>query len=332
VRTAATVVGLVVIVAVVALAGYPVGTAAVIVAVGLSKAFDGVSDIYWGLLQKREQMQSVAISLIVRNLLSLAALIAAVVVTGSIIVGAFASAACSALVLLTYDVRRTARRSSSGGRARLDRRRLASLAWKTLPLGVATMLVALNANIPRYFVEAYFGERELGVYAAVGSLMVVGITIVTAIADSATPRLAAHVAAADRPRFARVLAKLIVLGLLLGGAGIVVAVVAGKTVLELLFGAEYARYDELLLWTMLIAPVNYTASFLGYSMTALRAFKVQPVLIAASSAVAVAASFALVPEHGLVGAAWATGLSLAAQLGGGAIVVAARTRRRVSEA
>lgn len=332
VRAAATCLGVVVIVAIVGVAGYPLETAGVIVAVGLSKAFDGMSDIYWGLLQKRAQMRRVAISLIVRNVLSLIALVVVVAVSGSVLAGAVASATCSAAVLLGYDVR-IAPGGRPGGRERRPGRlrRLAELARKTLPLGVATMLVALNANIPRYFVEGYFGAGLLGVYAAVGSLLAVGITVVTALADSATPRLGQLIAERSLGGFRRLLLKLIAAGVALGAAGVIAALLVGKQVLELLFGTGYVEFDELLLWTMIIAPINYTASFLGYSMTALRLFNVQPFLVAAASAVSVVACLVLVPRHGLLGAVWATGLSLVTQLVGAAAVSAMRLRRTVSE-
>jgi O-antigen/teichoic acid export membrane protein len=41
-----------------------------------------------------------------------------------------------------------------------------------LPLGVVAALVLLNTNIPRYFIERYLGEWELGIFAALAYIMV----------------------------------------------------------------------------------------------------------------------------------------------------------------
>ncbi|MDQ4026228.1 MAG: hypothetical protein M3217_12195, partial [Actinomycetota bacterium] len=102
-RAATTAAGLIVVGLAVVTLGYDTGTAMVVSAVALSKAFDSVSDILWGLLQKRERMDTIAKSLIIRNVLSVVVLGALVAVTGSLIAGVVGSALCSALVLVTYD-------------------------------------------------------------------------------------------------------------------------------------------------------------------------------------------------------------------------------------
>src|SRR5207302_1077340 len=47
-----------------------------------------------------------------------------------------------------------------------DRRRVVMTG---LPLGIVLLLVSLNFNIPRYFLQASRGERELGIFAALAS-------------------------------------------------------------------------------------------------------------------------------------------------------------------
>ena len=46
-------------------------------------------------------------------------------------------------------------------------RTLIQLIQLTLPMGLVMMLISLNTNIPRYFIEHYLGERELGIFAAI---------------------------------------------------------------------------------------------------------------------------------------------------------------------
>src|SRR5207248_2711872 len=81
-----------------------------------------------------------------------------------------------------------------GGRRASPRRfagRLASLAWLTLPLCFAALLLSLNANVPRYFIERSLGERELGLFAAMAFLLLPGTSIlIAALGQAASPRLA----------------------------------------------------------------------------------------------------------------------------------------------
>jgi hypothetical protein len=97
--------------------------------------------------------------------------------------------------------------------------------------------------------------------------------------------------------------KLVGVGLMLGMAGVFVAVVAGKPILTLLYKPEYAERSDLFAWLMVAAGMGYVSSFLGYGMTAARYFQVQMplfVLVTGSSAIA---CFWLIPRQGLRGAA-----------------------------
>jgi O-antigen/teichoic acid export membrane protein len=65
---------------------------------------------------------------------------------------------------------------------------------------------------------------------------------------------------------------------------------------------------------MAMGIVAYVASALGYALTAARQIRVQvPILLIACLTVA-AVSYALVPKHGILGAAWAVGAGLAVQV------------------
>jgi O-antigen/teichoic acid export membrane protein len=60
--------------------------------------------------------------------------------------------------------------------------------------------------------------------------------------------------------------------------------------------------------------VAYVASALGYALTAARQIQVQvPMLLVACLTVA-GASYALVPGHGILGAAWAVGAGFSVQV------------------
>jgi O-antigen/teichoic acid export membrane protein len=134
-------------------------------------------------------------------------------------------------------------------------------------------------------------------------LMVVGQMVVSALAESASPRLAKYYAAGNSTAFGTLLLKLVGVGLMLGAGGVFVAVVAGREILTLLYKPEYAERADLFLWLMVAAGILYVSAFLGYGMTAARYFRVQMplfVLVTGSSAIA---CFWLIPTQGVLGAA-----------------------------
>jgi len=193
-----------------------------------------------------------------------------------------------------------------------------------LPLGIVLLLVSLNFNIPRYFLQASRGERELGIFAALASTVTAGLVVVNALGQSASPRLARLAVESDRAGFVALLWKLLATGTAIGVAGVLAAIFIGRDVVALLFTAEYAAHQTALVALMIGAAFGFVASFLGYAMTALRAFRVQVPLFVPTCAITAIWASLDVPRAGVLGAARAMIASAIVQLIGSAIVVARR--------
>jgi O-antigen/teichoic acid export membrane protein len=303
-------------------AGYRWETSLVILVIGLSKVLEAISDIFHGLFQYHERMDRIAISLMIKGPLSLLALGIGVFLSGNVLGGAIGLTIVWALVLIFYDLpsgifilkslvlapaSNPAAESITHHRPQLrprfhlpDLRKLVGL---SLPLGFVMMLISLNTNIPRYFIESYLGERELGIFSALSYLMVAGGIVVNALGQSASPRLAKYYAAGNRKDFSNLLFKTVLIGALLGGISILIAAIAGKEILTLLYRPEYAQQLYLFVLLMMAAGAGYVASFLGYGMTAAQYFRVQMPLFVIVTGISALVCWWLVPSQGLVGAA-----------------------------
>lgn len=297
-----------VIAALALLAGYAPATAALILAMGLAKAFEAVSDIFYGLLQQHERMDRIAISMILKGGLSLAALAGILYLTGSLLWAVAGLAGAWAAILALYDIPVSLRLLRPAGRPQLQAATLGRLASLALPLGVVMMLISLNTNIPRYFIEHYQGEHQLGIFAALAYLVVAESTVIAALGQAATPRLAQYHAGGRRTAFYRLVGKLLAICLALGGGGVAVAVFAGGPLLTALYAPEYAIYTDVFALVMLAAALWNVASVFGYAATARRRFRYQPVALIVIVLVAAGAGLALIPALGL----WGAGLSLVA--------------------
>lgn len=300
--------------------GYGQETGAVILITGVGLAFDAIGDVTFGLLRQHERMDRIAISMAAEGVLSLVLLTTGLVVFHSIVWAAAGSALASALVALAYDipnavwVLRISDRDPQClitilGRFSLpkphgDLRMLARLAWLALPLGTIMLLIALNNNISRYFVEHYLGVRELGIFSALISFVAAGRIVTLALGQSATPRLARYYAEGNRQGFISLLLRLLLVGAACGLAAPVVALVAGRQILTFFYTPEYARHLDVFVIFLAAGGAGYLCSFLGYGITAARYFKIQTVTLAAVTAVTAATCAWLVPAYGLRGAAW----------------------------
>jgi O-antigen/teichoic acid export membrane protein len=336
-RLTTAVMAMVTVAAICLASGYDQATMLIILAAAASAAVDSISDVVYGLLQQRERMDRIALSMIVRGAVALAALAAATLTTRNVFYGILAIAATRALMLVLYDLPSAAiiiRRGASAVHARgyerllprCELRKTLALAKLSLPLGVVMMLIGLSASIPRYFVEHYWGSRCLGIFGALGYLGLVGSTAVAAIGQSATPRLAQCYAARQRKAFNLLLLQLTGVGAALGLLGVVVAIVAGEQILALVYGAEYAAHNAILVWLMLAAGLGYVAAFAGYGVTAARYFKAQIPLFAGVVAATAAACWWLVPKYGMLGAALSLLVAALTQLVGAGLILAHAVR------
>jgi O-antigen/teichoic acid export membrane protein len=299
--------------------------------IGLSLAVENISDVYYARLQYIDRMDRIAKSQILRAPLSLLALGLGVYFTGRLSWGVAAMVLVRVAVLLGYD-RRVQTQSSEPLeshspesraafehlkeilRPRWELRKMCRILWLALPLGIVAMLVNLNVNIPRYFIQWKLGTRELGIYSALAFLMSAGNLLVNALAQAVFVRLARLYAEGRRRAFVFLILKLLAIGTVLGVGGILVAWIAGARLLAIIYRPEYATESRLLVWFMVVAWIGYLGQFLGGAMTSARLFVHQIPLFALGVSIITLGSYWLVPRMGLQGAIVASMAGVLVQL------------------
>lgn len=306
----------------IAISLYAGDAASVIVLVGVAKAMDSVGDICLGAMQQAERLDVMARSMILSGLLSLAGLMSGILATGSLQWGVVGMIAASALTLFSYNLpqaRAIVRRRSPSAAvphaaAAWRPRAIAILAWSAVPLALAVALTSLNTNVPRYYIEEYLNEAELGVFAALYYCVMAGQTLLSAIAQTLLPRLSALRAAGHYLAYRRVLSRSL-LAVSIGGALFAVAAIAiGEPVLRLIYGAPYAARMDVFVWLTLGMAISFPIWLMDAAISAARRFRVQfPIMALTLACSATACSF-WVPRYELVGAAWSICLALAIML------------------
>lgn len=311
VRAVASLGGMAALAALAALPYYGQPVPQAILLIGLSLTAEAFSDLYYGLMQRRERMDLIGRSMILRGCVSVAAAGIALRMAGGVLAAAGAVAVARTATLLLYDVPR--------GGARLTRSSGQRDLWRSAaPLGVVLMLSALTTSLPRYAVESHLGTRDVGIFAAVASLVTIGSTAVNALGQAATTRLANYHAAGNARAFRELAVKLAALAAGLGAVGAAGAWLAGDVVLRIAYRHEYGDYRPLLVAALLAGVLVYVAAMLGYVVTSTRRFAAQMPLLGAVAVVCAITSFAAVPAAGLYGAvlglAVAAGVQIAGQL------------------
>ena len=292
-------------------------TALAVGAFALSKGVESLSDIVYGLWQQRERMDLIAKSLMLRGVLALAAAAVCFVLWHVVWVAVCGMAVAWAAVFAVFDVRQglaVARGRGATLMPRFSAVRMKQLALLSLPLGIVTMLISLSSNIPRYMISHFGSVRELGIFSALGYILIAGTMTVSALGQSATPRLALYASQGKTREFRGLSHRLLLIGMLLGLCGVFAVLTFGRQIVTLIYGREYAQSYGLFLWLMVAAAAGYMAAFAGYSLTAARHFCVQMPLFTFLTALTLALCYVMVKAGGPVGAAKALAISGFVQL------------------
>jgi O-antigen/teichoic acid export membrane protein len=297
----------------------------IILLIAIVQALECISDTYYGLLQRRERMDRISCSLIAKGLLSLLILGWATYVTHSIVWAVNGLIAGRLLVLLQWDSRLKFGPSRIYGphvlRLQWNTTRMMQLLRSVLPLGAISGLISLNAGIPRYFIEAHCGNRDLGIFSATSSLLSAGTLLMAAFGQSIFYPVAKACKDKNILRFRTLALQAMMIATALGGVAIFITLLQGRAILGLLFKPEYGNHADLLVKLMLVGTVTFIVSGQGYVMTAARWLKPQIPLLILGLLSSSAACAWLIPRRGIMGAADAMLIAALIQLTGGSIIL-----------
>lgn len=279
---------------------------AIYVVVAAARAVDSLSDIYWAQLQRAERMDLIAVSQSLRGVLGIAAMCLALVLTRSLFWASVGLFAVSAGVWWLFDVRAVRVATPDEDlRPRLDGVAVRRILAFTAPLVFSMLLSSVAGPMPRYFLEAYRGTREVGYLAVASSPIAVVGFIPAAIYQATAARAAKHMQHGEHEAFLSLAWKVLAANVAVAGAFYLGAALLGDVFLRVMFSPEYVHlWPEMKLFC-LAQLVAALAAFGSQVTNAARMFRV----IAANSVFNVGAlalaSFVLVPRYGVRGTAYA---------------------------
>jgi O-antigen/teichoic acid export membrane protein len=305
-RCVSTILGFLLISAVISLSHYERETKWVIVLIAGAKAIETFSDVIAGHLQKFERLDQVARALMIRGMVAFAIVLAAFWITRNLLLAVAGQLVAWLGTIALYDCRVLSPLLRPGERwVSCARGRLRTLTVVSLPLGIVMTLLSLNANIPRYILENKLGVAQLGVFASLAYVLTSMNVTVVALGQSVSARLSRLFADGAIGNFESLMQKLIFFSVALGGVATAFAFVAGKPILNLVYGPEYAGHVDLLCVLVLDAAVMAIGSFLGFGMTAARVFRPQVPIMLVSVITSGVLTLMFVPRFGLLGAGYA---------------------------
>jgi O-antigen/teichoic acid export membrane protein len=241
----------------------------IIIAVGLQKAVESASDLFFGLFQREERLKWMGQSVVLRSTIASIAFVGIMLTYGDLLAACLAGLLVRVLVFFLLDFTRGKLLADVRVRGS-DGNRISALFKMSLPLAGGLFLMSFTVNIPRYFVEERLGVAALGVFAALIYAFQAGAMLVDAMSQAACVRLARYHLQGDRRAFRGLVLRLTALAAAAAGSGVFVAAVGGGPLLRIAYSAPFAQASEPFVWLSVCAVPWYCASVFGYALVARR--------------------------------------------------------------
>ncbi|MCM3744096.1 oligosaccharide flippase family protein [Sporosarcina luteola] len=300
-RIIATIVSLLILIIITIFYPTDTYTRVVIFIMCFAKAFESVSDILYGQLQKHERLDIIAKSRIIKGLVSFIAFTIIMMITNDLLLSTIGLLIIWLLTLIIYDFKVI--REIFGEVSINFRKKHQLLILKlTIPLGIAQLIASLNSNVPRYVIEHYHGIEMLGFYSAIIYIIVAGSNVVLAISSAVLPRLSTLYQNSKIKEFLKIILNMIFMVLILGIIALLIVYTLGGEILEKVYSTEYKYLNKEFFLFTVMGIFKYTNVFLDTGISATRKFVIQPYINGITLSIISVLSFILIPLYGMNGA------------------------------
>jgi O-antigen/teichoic acid export membrane protein len=279
------------------------------------KSIEAIADSYWSFLLGVSASLDLAWVLLIRSTASAAAFVGVLVLTDSVAV-AMGALGVVALILLFFVDARVARRVSGNLPKHADGARDAPWRWMAraaLPLGVASAVISLGFNIPRYFLAHYAGPGEVGVFSAMAYVFVAASLLTAAVGQTAIPRMSGALASRSAAGVRRMLSVMFAIAAVIGAVAMGIGLPFGADILRLIYGKPYGSEVVAFRWLLGALVLGCFVTFIQDALTVLDWLGTQVVGFTLGAATTALLCEIWVPDHGASAAAAALFFGLAAE-------------------
>ena len=182
-----------------------------------------------------------------------------------------------------------------------------------LPLGMAVMLISLQTNIPRYFLEYYSNVELVGVYTILYYFIIIGGIVINSVCQYLSPYFSEFYRDLKIDDLKKTIRNAFLIALSLGIVGLVISLFLNNFIINIVYGNDYLVYAYLLPYFMIAGIFTYLSVVNGYLLTSLKLLKIQMPIFLVLVCLTILYSYVLIPTYGLIGAIYTTILSTVSQ-------------------
>ena len=287
-----------------------------------------VIDIIHAIDQKAHRMDYIGISLGIQGVLTLISFTAVFGCTQDLTTAILSMAFVTLTICFAYDLPRASTLSHIN--LGISPSKAMGILAGCVLIVIANTATGASASMPRQFLSTIMGDAALGIYASVATPVAIVQVCSTYIYNPLIGYFAESFHAKDRRSFTR-LALFTLFGIMaMGLLSYLGALLAGKSLLTMLYGAEVASHSDLLGLLLLSSVLLGVSSFLCNLLVAVRALQIMTFGSIAALGLAILTSPYLITSFGMNGATTALLLASSASITISCIGIFTKARNRFS--
>lgn len=276
-----------------------------ILVLGAMKVIENLSDICHGYFQRDFQIKKIVLSRVFRSITSPLFFLIIFYYTENIVAASFGLFISLFITFYFFDKKVI---SQQGGIflqiiPMID---LKTITRKAFPMGVATVLVIMVANIPLFVLKESKSDTEVGMYASIFYFVTAGSLVLQSVMQVISPILTKHITCHSIIALKSLIKKSYIMAFGFGFFGILLAVYLGGYVLTFLYGHAFENLQDLII---IAAFINCALAFQavgGVTLTSFGVFNYQMYCLFISIPICYFSSVFLVSKMGIDGALYAS--------------------------
>lgn len=263
-----------------------------------------ISDILFGALQLQGRLEINGYSNMIRGVLCFAAFIASYAVCHQMVFSLLAMVAVDVIWSGVYDWRYFLQKEKIKRPDNKDLLQCRHLLRACFTLMISSLLPVITTALPRLFIKSLAGTEQLGYFSTIFTPTVLMTTLVPSIIIAMVPQMAKSWNEGRRGDYLKFAGQNYLISVTFVALAEIAALLVGRPVMQLVFGAEILEHYSLLYWAILATGLNLMVSCGNSALISIHSNT--EVAIAAAIALGITAGFSgpLVQTFGITGAAY----------------------------
>lgn len=282
----------------------------IVLVVVLIKASESVSDIIYAYYNANKKTKFISRSLTFKSILVILLSFCVLYLTHNIVYSLIATLIGYLFVLGLLDIRQNINHLRE---ISFFNKNLKKVVQMGLPLGIAVMLISLQTNIPRYFLEYYSSVELVGVYTILYYFIIIGGIVINSVCQYLSPLFSEFYRDLKINDLKKIIRNAFFVALSLGVSSLIISLFLNDFIIKIIYGSDYLAYAYLLPYIMIAGIFTYLSVVNGYLLTSLKLLKIQMPIFLILVCLTVIYSYLLIPVYGLTGAIYTTILSAVSQ-------------------